>query len=84
VEPEEVETAEASTAAAEPRMPRVRRRKAARVDKVEEREGRRLYLSDRVYNRVRITAMLQGRKLSDVIEDCLDRGLPRYDITRTG
>lgn len=88
-EPEEPDagpdTAEAATGSAEPKMPRVRRRtKAVRADKGEEREGRRIYLSDRVYLRVRVAAMLQGRKLSDVVEDILEKNLPKYDITRTG
>ena len=49
------------------------------------RHGRRLYLSERVHFQLQMLAYQQrGRKLSEVAEEILDRGLPKYDVNRVG
>lgn len=69
--------------AAEPRTPRVRR-KGRGATPAEKLEGRRLYLSEAVHFRLRMLAYQRGRKLSEVAEEILDRGLPKYDVNRVG
>ena len=58
-----------------------RRRPAAASEKV---EGRRLYLSEDVHFRLRMLAYQRGQKISEVAQEVLDRGLPRYDVNRVG
>ena len=69
--------------APEPKLPRVRKKKTAATanDKV---EGRRLYLSEDVHFRLRMLAYQRGQKISEVAQEVLDRGLPRYDVNRVG
>ena len=45
-------------------------------------EARRLYLSDDVDQRLRLTAMTRGVSLSDVAEEILSKNLPRWDLRR--
>jgi LmbE family N-acetylglucosaminyl deacetylase len=66
----------------EPRTPKVRRKKATTA--AEKLEGRRLYLSEQVHFRLRMLAYQRGRKISEVAEEILDRGLPKYDVNRVG
>jgi hypothetical protein len=75
---------DAGPSAAEPRPPRVRRKKAAPATANEKVEGRRLYLSEDVHFRLRMVAYQRGQKISEVAQEVLDRGLPRYDVNRVG
>lgn len=47
-------------------------------------EGRRIYLSEGVHFRLRLLAYQRGRKISEVAEEVLDKGLPKYDVNRVG
>lgn len=47
-------------------------------------EGRRLSLSEDVHFRLRMLAYQRGQKISEVAQEVLDRGLPRYDVNRVG
>ena len=67
----------------EPKPPRVRKKKAAPAA-AEKVEGRRLYLSEDVHFRLRMLAYQRGQKISEVAQEVLDRGLPRYDVNRVG
>jgi hypothetical protein len=74
---------ESPTSAPEPKLPRVRKKKAPAVAN-EKVEGRRLYLSEDVHFRLRMLAYQRGQKISEVAQEVLDRGLPRYDVNRVG
>ena len=67
----------------EPKLPRVRKKKSAGPTS-EKVEGRRLYLSEDVHFRLRMLAYQRGQKISEVAQEVLDRGLPRYDVNRVG
>ncbi len=71
------------TSSPEPKLPRVRKKKAAGPTS-EKVEGRRLYLSEDVHFRLRMLAYQRGQKISEVAQEVLDRGLPRYDVNRVG
>jgi len=77
------EAARPEEPAPEARTPRVRKRKGASTADAK-LEGRRLYLSEDVHFRLRMLAYQRGRKLSEVAQEILDRGLPKYDVTRAG
>jgi hypothetical protein len=51
------------------------------ADKV---DGRRIYLSEGVHFRLRIVAYQRGVSISQVAEEVLERGLPKFDVTRAG
>jgi hypothetical protein len=72
------------SSASEPKPPRVRRKKAAPASANEKVEGRRLYLSEDVHFRLKLLAYQRGQKISEVAQEVLDRGLPRYDVNRVG
>ncbi len=74
---------ESSAVAPETKPPRVRKKKAAPAA-AEKVEGRRLYLSEDVHFRLRMLAYQRGQKISEVAQEVLDRGLPRYDVNRVG
>lgn len=65
----------------EPRAPKPRRRKAT-AERAEKTEGRRLYLSEPVFLRLRLLAMSKKITLSQAAEEVLDRGLPKWDLKR--
>ena len=75
--------ASAESSSAEPRTPRVRRKRATTAAS-EKLEGRRLYLSEDVHFRLRMLAYQRGRKLSEVAQEVLDKALPKYDVNRVG
>lgn len=75
--------ASAEATAAEPRTPRVRRKRASSASN-EKLEGRRLYLSEDVHFRLRMLAYQRGRKISEVAQEVLDKALPKYDVNRVG
>jgi hypothetical protein len=71
----------------EPRTPKVRRKRGTTA--AEKLEGRRLYLSEQVHFRLRMLAYQRGQKgrkvsISEIAEEILDRGLPKYDVNRVG
>jgi hypothetical protein len=74
---------ESTAAAPEPKLPRVRKKKAAPAA-AEKVEGRRLYLSEDVHFRLRMLAYQRGQKISEVAQEVLDKALPRYDVNRVG
>jgi hypothetical protein len=80
---EEGQGGDHAAAAPEPKLPRVRKKKAAGPTS-EKVEGRRLYLSEDVHFRLRMLAYQRGQKISEVAQEVLDRGLPRYDVNRVG
>jgi hypothetical protein len=63
------------------RPSRVRRRKTV-AERTEKLEGRRLYLSEGVFLRLRLYAMTKKLKLSEAAEELLDRNLPTWDLRR--
>jgi hypothetical protein len=72
-----------ATSVPEPKLHRARKKKAAGPS-TEKFEGRRLYLSEDVHFRLRMLAYQRGQKISEVAQEVLDRGLPRYDVNRVG
>jgi hypothetical protein len=64
-----------------PRRIRARKTSAAADLKL---EGRRIYLSEGVHFRLRMAAYQRGKKLSEVAEEVLDKGLPKYNVDRVG
>ena len=80
---EEGQGGDSPAASPEPKLPRVRKKKAAGPTS-EKVEGRRLYLSEDVHFRLRMLAYQRGQKISEVAQEVLDRGLPRYDVNRVG
>jgi hypothetical protein len=80
---EEGQGGDSAAATPEPKLPRVRKKKAAGPTS-EKVEGRRLYLSEDVHFRLRMLAYQRGQKISEVAQEVLDRGLPRYDVNRVG
>jgi hypothetical protein len=60
------------------RSTRTRSKKTVKTSK----EARRLYLSDDVDMRLRLTALARGCSLSDVAEEILGKNLPRWDLKR--
>jgi hypothetical protein len=64
--------------------------RAARKNKVTERaasgkvEGRKLYLSEEVFFRLRMLAYQRGQKLSECATEVLDKALPKWTVDRTG
>ncbi len=80
---DEGQGSDSAAAAPEPKLPRVRKKKTA-APASEKVEGRRLYLSEDVHFRLRMLAYQRGQKISEVAQEVLDRGLPRYDVNRVG
>jgi hypothetical protein len=60
------------------RTTRSRSKKTVKTSK----EARRLYLSDDVDMRLRLTALSRGCSLSDVAEEILSKNLPKWDLKR--
>ncbi len=80
---EEGQGGEHASTSPEPKTPRIRKKKTAPAA-AEKVEGRRLYLSEDVHFRLRMLAYQRGQKISEVAQEVLDRGLPRYDVNRVG
>jgi hypothetical protein len=75
--------------APEPRRPASERtgsapRASRRPRKAEKATGRKLVLSDRVFNRLQLQAIKKGMTASAVAEEVLDRNLPRLRIEQEG
>ena len=71
-------------AAPEGKVPRRTRSKKTVTALDVKLEGRRIYLSEGVHFRLRMAAYQRGKKISEVAEEVLDKGLPRYDVNRVG
>jgi hypothetical protein len=67
------------TAPGEPRTPKTRRRRPAVTG---ETKGRKLNLSDAIYDRLQLSAIQKRTTVSAVAADILDRNLPRLRIER--
>ena len=78
----EPETRAADNGQVEPKPGKPRKKKAAAAagDKVEDMK---LYLSEDVRFRLRMLAFKQGKKISTVANEVLDKALPRWTLERT-
>jgi len=47
-------------------------------------EGRKLYLPEDVFFRLRLLAYQRGQTLSETATEVLDKSLPRWNVERTG
>src|SRR3954470_3428870 len=47
-------------------------------------EGRKLYLPEDLYFRLRMLAYQRGQKLSECAAEILDKALPKWDVNRIG
>jgi hypothetical protein len=46
-------------------------------------KGRKLYLSDKVFLRLKLEALQKGKKVSVLLEEILDQHLPRFSVQRS-
>jgi hypothetical protein len=64
--------------------------RATRKNKVTEKassgkvEGRKLYLPEDLYFRLRMLAYQRGQKLSECAAEVLDKALPKWNVDRIG
>jgi hypothetical protein len=66
------------------RATRARRKASAASSEPAGNGGRRLYLSDEVMFRLRMTAYKKGVSLSEVAEELLSKNLPKWNVERVG
>ena len=66
----------------EGRAPKVRRSRKIVKTADAKIEGRKIYLSDDLYDRLRLLAIQRRANVSAVVAAILDREVPRFELTR--
>jgi hypothetical protein len=74
---------EGSESAAEVKATKARKRKATATATADKVEDMKLYLTEDVRFRLRMQAFKQGKKISTVANEVLDKALPRWTLERT-